>query len=173
MSFIITLTILAIVFGIIYGFRNRGSEKVIKTDHEFFSRLWLWPKGEHTRWEAEHDIQSQYTDGTVGLHAQDNYETSETAEPTVDEVQFSKKYLSDLRLIFPFVSEGIRQGWKEWFHEELPDNWENEFIVDGFSVPACGDINNQWGVTLFCEKAGHYFNIVINKGVPQLESIDG
>jgi hypothetical protein len=58
-------------------------------------------------------------------------------------------------------------------HEELPDNWEKEFIVDGFSVPTGGDVNNQWGVTLFCEKAGHYFNIAIKDGVSQLESIDG
>lgn len=173
MSFIITLTILAIVFGIIYWFRNRGGEKVIIKDHEYFSRLWLWPKGEHTRWEAEYDIQSQYTDGTVGLHAQDNYETSETPEPTVDEVQFSKRYLSDLRLLYPLVLVGVRQGWKEWFQEELPDNWENEFIVDGFSVPTGGDVTNQWDVTLFCEKADHYFNITIKDSLSQLESIDG
>ena len=173
MSFILTLLFLAIVFGSIYWFRNRTGEKVIITDHEYFSRLWLWPKGEHTRWEAEFNTKSEFSDGTVGIHAQDNYETIDTPEPTEKEIEFSKIYLSDLKRIFPIVGDGVRQGWKEWFQEDLPDNWENEFVVDGFSVPVNGDAQKEWSVMLYCGKAGHYFSIDINNGISELESIDG
>ena len=173
MSFILTLTIMAIIFGVIFWFQNRGGEKVEKTEHNFFSRLWLWPRGEHTRWEAEYDLESKYSSGTVGLYAEDNYDSLGTPEPTNEEVAFSKKYLSNLELLFPLVVSGVEKGWSDWFHEDLPQNWESQFIVDGFSVPADGNINNQWGVTLFCDKAGHFFSLNIESGVSTLESIDG
>lgn len=173
MSFFLTLTIMAIIFGAIYWFQNRGGEKVIKTEHELFSRLWLWPQGEHTRWEAEYDLISKYSGGVVGLHAEDNYETSDAPEPTIEEIEFSKKYLSNLELLFPLVVSGVEKGWSEWFHEDLPANWQVNFVVDGFSVPAHGDINNKWGVTLYCNKAGHYFSLIVEGGASTLESIDG
>ena len=173
MSFIFTLVIMAIVFGAIYFFQNRGGEKVSKAEHEFLSRLWLWPRGEHTRWEAEYDLASQYSGGIVGLHAEDNYDTLDTPEPTTEEVAFAKQYLSNLELLFPVVVSGVEKGWSEWFHEELPIDWESQFIVDGFSVPVHGKVANKWSVTLYCEKAGHYFNLIIEDGVSSLESIDG
>ncbi|MEQ5834939.1 hypothetical protein [Marinobacter sp. NFXS9] len=173
MSFVLTLAVLAVLFGLIYWFRNRGSGKVTKTNHQYFSRLWLWPKGEHTRWEAEFDLDSELSDKTVGLHAEDNYETCGNPEPTSDEVAFAKHYLSDLELLFPLVESGVRQGWKDWFNEDLPECWQKEFVVDGFSVPRNGNARDTWGITLFCEKAGHYFCLVVENGVSTLESIDG
>ena len=173
MSSIITLTIMAVIFGAIYWFQNRGGVKVIKTAHELFSRLWLWPQGEHTRWEAEYDLVSKYSGGVVGLYAEDNYETIDTPEPTNEEVEFSKKFLSNIELLFPLELSGVKQGWSEWFHEDLPKDWESQFIVDGFSVPVHGSINNKWRVTLFCSKAGHYFCLVVEGSESKLESIDG
>ena len=164
---------MAIIFGTIYWFQNRSDEKVIKVDHDFFSRLWLWPKGEYTRWEAEYDLVSNHSEGTIGLHAEDNYETLDAPEPTNEEVEFSKKYLTNLELLFPIVVSGVEKGWSEWFHQELPEDWQSQFIVDGFSVPINGNINNKWGVTLFCKKAGHYFSLIVDGGVSTLESIDG
>jgi len=88
-------------------------------------------------------------------------------------VAFSKKYLSNLELLFPFVVSGVAEGWSEWFHEDIPEHWEEQFIVDGSSVPALGNINNRWSVTLFCNKAGHYFNLIVEGSESKIESIDG
>lgn len=173
MSFIYTLIIMAIVFGAIYWFQNRNNEEIIKADHEYFTRLWLWPQGEHTRWEAEYDLESKYSNGTIGLHAEDNYHLSLHPEPTNEEIDFAKVYLSNLELLFPEVLTGAKQGWCEWFKEELPENWETQFTIDGFSVPVSGNNNNKWGVMLYCDKAGHYFDISIENGHSKLESIDG
>ncbi len=173
MSFIITLTLMVIVFGLIYWFKYTGGEKVVTIEHDYFSRLWLWPKGEHTRWEAEYDLQSAYSDGTVGLHAEDNYEIIESPEPTIEEINFAMEYLLNLEQLFLIALEGVKEGWSKWFHEELPHNWEGEFIIDGFTVPANGDTKNTWGITLFCYKAGHYFCLSVENGKPKLESIDG
>ena len=176
MSFIITLISMAIIFGILYWFQNRGrsDKKVIVAEHDYFTRLWLWPKGEHTRWEAEYDTKSIFADnGSVGLHAEDNYKVALDSEPAKEEIAFCRKYLSDLSLIFPIAREGIRLGWKEWFDEDLPVNWENEFKINGFSVPVKGDFKSYWKITLYCQKAGHYFNIGVEEGKTKLESIDG
>ncbi len=173
MRFVLTFALLAIILGLVYWFKNRSGEKVIKTNHEYFSRLWLWPKGEHTRWEAEFDIESKLSNKTVGLHAEDNYEVCVTPEPTSEEVDFAKHYLSNLELLFPLLEQGVRQGWKEWFKEELPDGWQQEFVINGFSVPRNGDSMGNWGITLFCNKAGHYFCLAIENGISRLESIDG
>ena len=173
MSVLLTITLLAMIFGLIYWFKNRGGERVIRTNHDYFSRLWLWPKGEHTRWEAEFDIESEFSSKTVGLHAEDNYESCETPEPTPDEVEFAKHYLSNLELLFPLALPGVQEGWREWFKQELPENWHKEFVVDGFSVPRNGDANGLWGLTLFCNKAGHYFCLSVENGKSKLESIDG
>ncbi|WP_041522009.1 hypothetical protein [Gilvimarinus agarilyticus] len=144
MSFVLTLTVLVALFGLIYWYRSRGSGKVIKTNHEYFSRLWLWPKGEHTRWEAEFDLESELSAKTVGLYAEDNYETCVNPEPTSDEVVFAKHYLSDLELLFPLVESSVREGWKDWFKEDLPECWKKEFVVDGFSVPRDGNAIDAW-----------------------------
>ncbi|QIZ84941.1 hypothetical protein HF888_12240 [Bermanella marisrubri] len=173
MNFILILIIIATIVGALYWFQNRNREKVVVADHDFFSRLWLWPKGEHTRWEAEYDLISKYSNGTIGLHAEDNYETLSDAEPTIEEVEFSKKYITNLERLFPIVVSGVEEGWFEWFREELPKEWESHFIVDGFSVPLNGNIENKWSVNLFCKKAGHYFCLNVEGGVSTLESIDG
>lgn len=41
MSFVLTLVLLSIVFGLLFWLRNRDREKVAKVEHEYFSLLWL------------------------------------------------------------------------------------------------------------------------------------
>lgn len=175
MSFIFTLISIAIIFGIFYGFqdRDRSHEKVITVKHSYFNRLWLWPKDEHTRWEAEIDSNSIYAeDDSIGLYAEDNYNMTQTPEPTQREIDFCKEYISDLALLFPVAVSSIRLGWSQWFHESLPYSWKHEFRVSGFSVPTQGDFDSYWSITFYCLKTGCYLNIVIEKGVSRLESID-
>jgi len=49
----------------------------------------------------------------------------------------------------------------------------DELVLDGFSVPMEGREDLKWGVTFFCERAGHFFSIEIRDRDSSLESIDG
>ena len=167
---------MGVIFIILSRFKNRGGNQgeVIVSEHNYFSRLWLWPEGDYTRWEAEFDSESIFADnGIIALYAEDNYKVVLDPEPTKEEIAFCEKYLSDLSLLFSVAHEGVRLGWKEWFNEELPVNWKNKFKINGFSVPVKGDFNSYWLITIYCPKAGHYFNIGLEKGKANLESVDG
>ncbi len=173
MSFLLTLTAMAIIFGLAYWIKNRGREKVVKTKHQTLHRLWLFPKGDHTRWEAEVDVVSEYSDKSIGIFAEDNYNSAKESAPTDAEVAFCKRYIFDLRQLFLKSKDGVAEAWKEWFRAELPKDWEKELKIDGFSVPLQGNEKNKWGITFYCDKASHFFNIAIEENNSKLESIDG
>ena len=94
----------------------------------YFSRLFLWPEGEHTRWEAEQEVESGLADGVVSVLAEDNYQQVADPQPSAAELAFSKRFLGNLSLLFPYAQSGIQQGWESWFKEELPANWQEYFL---------------------------------------------
>ncbi|WP_261841988.1 hypothetical protein [Aliamphritea ceti] len=172
---LVILLVIALVMGFILAVYNQHTtaKKITDAKHEYFTRLFLWPQGEHTRWEAEQDVVSGLADGVVSVAAEDNYQQVSGAEPSDAEVAFSKRFLGNLSLLLPYAQEGVRHGWQTWFQEELPADWQRFFIIDGFTVPVGGEIDKPWEITLYCEKAEHYFCVAVRDGRSQLLSIDG
>ncbi len=172
---LVILLVIALVMGFILAIYNRSSvsEKITDAEHEYFTRLCLWPQGEHTRWEAEQNVVSGLADGVVSVVAEDNYQQMSDARPSDVEIAFSKRFLGNLSLLLPYAQGGVRHGWQTWFHEELPADWQRFFIIDGFTVPVGGDIDKPWEITLYCEKAEQYFCVAVREGRSQLLSIDG
>lgn len=177
MNTAVYLGILCIVAILTVTYAWFGHSKGIKTaitDHAYFTRLWLYEQGkEYTRWEAEQDIQSAFSNGAIGLYAEDNYTVCTAPEPTPQEIAFAKHHISNLALLFQTAYDGAQQGWQAWFQENLPKNWQQEFTIDGFSVPIEGNVNGSWTITLWCKQAGHYFCITVEDGLSRLDSIDG
>lgn len=168
------LCIVATLIAAYAWFEYGKGKKATITNHAYFTRLWLYEKGEeYTRWEAEKDMQSAFSDGTIGLYAEDNYSVCPSPEPTPQEIDFAKHHLSNVELVFQAAHNGAQQGWQEWFQEDLPQNWQQEFLIDGFSVPTEGNLHSNWTITLWCKQAGHYFCIAVVGGLSTLESIDG
>lgn len=175
MSFLLTIIFLSLIFGIFHWFKfsSTSSGKVLKIKHDFFSRLWLWPRNEHTRWEAEFDTPSKFARKRVGLHAEDNYELEQAAKPSENELAFCTKFLLNLEHLFLPAKSGLAEGWRQLFREELPEKWMTEFCVEGFSVPRNGDFNDKWAITFYCLKADRFFIVEVKQGIAILATIDG
>ncbi len=174
-DFLVVLLVLAMGIGFVLSVFSRGAagEKNNCTEHDYFTRLFLLPQGEHSRWEAEQDVVSTLADGVVSIVAEDNYQHVSDAYPSDAEVAFSQRFLGNLSLLLPYAQEGVTQGWRTWFQEELPEDWHRFFIVDGFTVPVEGDIEKPWEITLYCARAEHYFCVSVRDGGSRLQSIDG
>lgn len=162
-----------VICAVMYYLFQRKELPVRKVTHEYFSRLWLWPPGAHTRWEAEVDVALPGVDKKVGFHSETTYEDVAAECPTDAEVAFCKRWMNDLEGLFAFTRPSIEEAWKDWVKKEMPEKWQSALSLDGFSVPRDGDIEQPWSVTWFCEPAGHYFSIKICDGRPSLESVDG
>lgn len=147
---------------------KRGATTV---QHDYFDRLWLWPPGYHTRWEAELSVPG--TSKTVGFHSETTHETVPFDGPTEAEVAFCKRWMSDGNALFEFTRPAIEVAWKDWVETAMPEQWQTALSLNGLSVPDDGDIKQPWGVTWFCEPVGHYISIAIRDGLPFLESVDG
>lgn len=169
-----TIIILAAIFFIVLViFLARRGPKPEKVDHPFFDRLWLWPENQHTRWEAEKDFEAEYFCATVGMHAEDNYESESEPAPTDRELAFCKQILADPQSLFMRCRVALEKGWREWFQESPPDDLMSQFKLEGFGVPVAGNEERRWSVVYFCDKAAHYFCIAFDGGSAQLETIDG
>ena len=173
MTFAITLIILGFIVGLGYVILQEYWAKGQRAEHDYFSRLWLWPAGKETRWEAEIAIASPYASQTIGIVAEDNYDLAQSPEPTTAEIRFCRMLLANVEDALAQSKDALAQGWTEWFREAPPTQWENEFKLDGFSVPIGGDSSNDWGITFFCVTADHYFHVGIQNGRATLEQIDG
>ena len=163
----------AIVCVVLYYLFQRKRAPVRKVQHDYFSRLWLWPPGSHTRWEAEVDVSLPGADKKVGFHSETTHEAVGTEDPTEAEVAFCKKWMNDLDSLFEFTKPGIEEAWKDWVKTQMPERWQSALTLDGFSVPKDGDMNEPWGVTWFCRPAGHFFCIEVRGGEASLASVDG
>jgi len=164
-----------IIFILIIGYLAKEflfskKEKVIERQHEYFDVLWLWPKGSHTCWEANININGE----SIGIHTEDDEPIEEYREPNDSEVSFCIYTVKDLSGLYHKALPAIREAWKDWGSGKvLAEEWSLEFLLDGFSVPINGDVNNYWGVVYYSKTAGHYFCIGFNNGTPELESVDG
>lgn len=170
---LIALLVGFIAVGVIVYARQRRRNPVRRLPHEYFSRLWLWPPGSHTRWEAELDQTASGADAKVGFHAETTHEEIDIDGPTDKEAAFCKAWMSDLDGLFLLTKPAIEEAWKDWVKDEMPRDWRDSLTLDGFSVPKDGDPKNPWSVTYFCKPAGHYFSIELREGKAILESVDG
>lgn len=144
-----------------------------QVSHEYFSRVWLWPQGSHTRWEAELDSAFPGTDKIVGFHSETLHDEVAEPNPTEEEVAFAKARMSDLDELFENARPAIEEAWRQWVKKEMPSDWRTVLSLDGFSVPRDGDMLQPWGITYFCEPVRHYFSIDFREGKASLASIDG
>lgn len=151
------------------AYDREGKKLNIEVEHPYFSQLKLFPKrSSSSRWEAEYNLKSKYSTGKVIISAEDNYVTTDSPEPTEKELQFCKRYLSNLSLVFPVVYDGVQQGWKTVSNELLPYNWEKECQISEFTVPANGEQKNNWEVVLYVKKADDYIFISVEDGKSRL-----
>jgi hypothetical protein len=172
-EFPILVVIGAICAAVIYYLINQRKERVVTLEHPYFSRLWLWPPGSHTRWEAELDLGLPGADEKIGFSAEATHDEVNIDAPTEAEVAFCKDRIADLDRLFELSRPAIEEGWNTWVKKEMPKDWRTVLSLNGLSAPRDGDINKPWGVTYFCEPAGHYFSIAFRDGKPHLESVDG
>lgn len=163
----------AIFVAVAYYLADRKKQRVVRIEHPYFSRVWLWPPGSHTRWEAELDLSLPGVDEKVGFSAETLHGERELDGPTEAEVAFCKEHMAELDRLFELCRPAIAAGWKAWVKEEMPKDWKTALSLNGFSVPENGDIKKPWSITYFCKPARHYFYIVFRDGRPQLESVDG
>jgi len=174
LSIIIVASLLLLGLATFLYARSRKHDVELIKDHPYFTRLLLWPKGEHTRWEAEIDGDFPFsTSGTIGVLAEDNYSNTQDPYPTDSEIDFCKRHIQDFTSLVSRSMTGLNEAWQEWFQESPPASMADELVLDGFSVPMEGREDLKWGVTFFCERAGHFFSIEIRDRDSSLESIDG
>lgn len=163
----------AILCAVVYYLLQRKKDTVRKIEDSYFSRVWLWPPDSHTRWEAELDVAIAGVDKTVGFHSETTHEEFDGEGPTEAEVAFCKARLADLDGLFQLSKPAVEEAWSEWVKKEMPKDWRAFLSLDGFSAPKNGDLMQPWGVTYFCEPAGHYISIEFRDGKPSLASVDG
>lgn len=174
MQQVIALVLLGVIaVGVLVFVVQRKHNPVREISHEYFNRLWLWPPGSHTRWEAEIDPTISGADATVGFHAETTHEDVNINGPTEKEITFCREWMSNLDGLFMLTKPAIEEAWKDWVKGEMSNDWKDALSLDGFSVPKDGDSGNQWSVTYLCKPAGHYFCIGLRKGKATLESVDG
>lgn len=169
----VLIVIGAIVSAVLYYLFQRKNDPVRKVSHEYFNRVWLWPPGSHTRWEAELDLAMPGADKKVGFHSETTHEEVNLEGPSDKEVAFCKGWMVNLDELFQLTKPAIEKAWNDWVKKEMPNDWRSVLSLDGLSVPKDGDIKKPWGVTYFCEPAGHYFCIDIRDGKASLASVDG
>ena len=169
----VLIVVAAIACAVLFYCFQRRKDAVRSIPHQYFSRVWLLPPGSHTRWEAELDIAIPGADKKVGFHSETTHEEVNVEGPTDIEVAFCKERLSNLDELFQLSRPAIEEAWNEWVKREMPKDWRTVLSLDGFSVPKDGDVKHPWGVTYFCEPAGHYFSIELREGKASLGSVDG
>src|SRR5262245_38057563 len=144
---------LAIAGAFVYYLFRRQKTPVRKIPHEYFNRLWIWPPGSHTRWEAELNLTIPGIDKKVGLHAEATHEDVTAEGPTTEELAFCKARIANLDELFQIAKPAIEEAWHAWVKKDMPDNWREELLLDGISIPKNGDIKQPWGITYFCKPA--------------------
>src|SRR5512139_681228 len=97
---LIALLLGLIVIGVIVYALQQRRAPVRKVSHDYFSRLWLWPPGSHTRWEAELDQPASGADVKVGFHAETTHKGIDVDGPIDEEVAFCKDWMSNLDNLF-------------------------------------------------------------------------
>lgn len=163
----------AVIGAVLIHVLRRKKEPVKQISHEYFGRVWLWPQGSHTRWEAELDSATPGTSKVVGFHSETLHEEVAELNPTEEEVAFCKARMSDLDGLFELARPAIEEAWKTWVKDEMPSDWRAVLALEGLSVPKGGDTLQPWGITYFCEPARHYFSIDVREGKASLASVDG
>jgi hypothetical protein len=163
----------AIAIAVIYYLIQRKNDPVNKIPHEYFQRLWIWPPGSHTRWEAEVDVTIPGADKKVGFHSETLHDQVNAEGPTEAEVAFCKHQMSNLNELFELTKPAVLEAWKDWGKGEFPKDWTTVLRLDGLSVPKDGNIKEPWGLAWFCDPAGHYFMIEMRDGKASLASVDG
>jgi hypothetical protein len=156
-----------------YYLVRREKNPVRKIPHGYFDRLWIWPPGSHTRWEAELELMIAGADKTVSFCSETLHEEVAAEGPTEEEIAFCKARVADLDEMFQITKPAIEEAWSAWVRKDMPKDWKDALSLDGLSVPKNGDVNQPWGVTYFCEPAGHYFSIDLREGRASLASVDG
>ena len=141
---------------------------VKKVQHDLFDVLWLYQKGNYTRWEAEYNIDSEHTEKKIYIMAQDNYDLEINPEPSEQEMLFVKQYIDTPKLLFSAAKEGIENGWKEVFNEDVPQIWESEVRISGFTVPVAGDSKNIWQIIFSSKKINDDLIMVLEDGKSSL-----
>jgi hypothetical protein len=167
------LVVGAIAVAVIYYLIQRKRDPVRKVSHEYFQRLWIWPPGSHTRWEAEIDVAIPGADKKVGIYSETLHDQVPAEGPTEAEVAFCKHQMNNLNGLFDLTRPAIAKAWKDWGKGEMPNDWTTVLKLDGFSVPKDGNVKEAWGVAWFCEPAGHFFMIELREGKASLASVDG
>lgn len=170
---VIALFLGTIAIGVIAYMVQRRRNPVRRVEHEYFGRLWLWPPGSHTRWEAELDQSTPGVDARVGFHSETTHDEVDLETPTDSEVAFCERWMLNLDDLFLLMKPAIEEAWKDCVKEEMPHDWRHVLSLNGFSVPKDGDPMKVWSVTYFCMPAGRYFNIEVRGGKSTLESVDG
>lgn len=150
---------------------REGDPEIVELKHPYFSKLELRPKRASTsvRWQAEYNLHSKYSNGTITIAAEDNYLKAKTSEPTTEEIEFCKLYLSDLSLLFPIIHNAAKKGWEEILNEKLPINWQKECTISQFTVPVNGEFNNNWSVVLYVKKTDDFIFVSIEDGESKLQ----
>ena len=158
---------------VVYYLIQRKNDPIKKVPHDYFHRLWIYPPGSHTRWEAELDVEIPGADKKVGFFSATLHDQVAAEGPTDAEVAFCKRLMGNLNELFELTQPAVAEAWNDWGKDEFPTDWTTVLKLDGLSVPKDGNIKEPWGVTWFCDPAGHYFAIELRDGKAWLESVDG
>lgn len=162
--------IIVLILGYVAEFiLSSKKRKAIKKEHEFFEDLLLWPQGSPACWQAR----VKYGQGTIGVYTEDDGPIKGYREPTASEEAFCKNTLAKPSEVYKRALPAIHEAWESLGNETaLPENWQDEFTLDGFSVPVDCNTSTYWGVSYSSKSAKHYISIGFHKGVPVLESVD-
>ena len=163
----------AVAAAIVFFFLQPKEPRPRKVPHDYFDRLWLWPSGSHTRWEAEVDLVVPGVEKMVGLHAETTHEDLSTEEPSDAEVAFCQKWLADLDGLFQLAQPAIEGIWSDWVDHAIPADWRADLLLVGLSAPLNGDGDHPWEVSYFCGPAAHYFTVEMRGGKAVSLSVDG
>jgi hypothetical protein len=165
----VIVALIAVGCAVLYFLFQKRKEPVRKVPHEYFSRVWLWPPGSHTRWEAELDAGPPGTSKTIGFYAEALNDEASTPGPTDAEVTFCKERLSRLDELFELCKPAIAKAWHARSIFPTPDDWRSDYVLDGLSAPKDGDPRNPWGVSYYCSSAGRTVSVEFRNGEPHLE----
>jgi hypothetical protein len=139
-----------------------------EADHPYLGRMTQFCAKDASRnyWEAE--VATPQLAKTVCV----TFRGTETG-PDDREVAFCRATLGNPDALFEKCRGALAAEFAKRIGDDIPENWQTVFQLNGFGVPVNGDPLNDWDVCYFSEPEGRYFSAYFERRVVARVVVDG
>ncbi|MCR6479830.1 hypothetical protein NU688_26990 [Variovorax sp. ZS18.2.2] len=147
---------------------GRSSHKEV--GHPYFEQLVYFAHRDTSKcyWEAELQVPGS-DDRRISVTMNG---TAQGPDPAAE--AFCRAQLADLDGLFLRCRPVFEPEFVSWATQQpFPSAWRTAFQLDGFTVPAHGDVRAAWDATFLFESAGRYFTAFFESGTARRVQVDG